>query len=57
MNEYFKTSLAEKVKNVEFIKPRFGPAIGALLMAYRHAGVENSDGFLNNLENFSNQND
>jgi glucosamine kinase len=55
MTKYFKTSLAEKIKNAEFIKPRFGPAIGALLTAYRQAGVEKSGGLLNNLENFSNR--
>ncbi len=54
MNEYFKTSLAEKNSLADCVKPRFGPAIGALLMAYRQAEIEITADLLNNLERVSN---
>ncbi len=54
MNEYFKTLLAEKTPLAEFVKPRFGPAIGALLLAYRQAEIEISGNLLSNLEKTSN---
>ena len=54
MNEYFVNSLAEKTPCAELIKPRFGPAIGALLLSYRAAKIELSANLLNNLENISN---
>lgn len=57
MNEYFKNSLAETVPQAEFVKPRFGPAIGALLLAFRQARIEISEDLLNNLEQTSNQNE
>lgn len=50
MREYFKAALAEKILVAEFIKPHFGPATGALLLAYRQAGIEISEGLLNNLK-------
>jgi N-acetylglucosamine kinase-like BadF-type ATPase len=55
MNKYFDYALAEKVSRAEFIKPRFGPAIGALLMAYRQAEVEISKDLLSNLEKVSSE--
>ncbi len=53
-NEYFVNSLAEKTPFAEFVKPRFGPAIGALLLAYKAAKIEISANLLNNLETISN---
>ena len=50
MNKYFETALAEKAPNAEFIKPRFNPAIGALLIAYRQAGVKTSQKLMRNLD-------
>lgn len=50
MKEYFAESLGEKCPRAQFIEPRFGPAIGALLLAYRQAGIEISPSLLANLE-------
>jgi N-acetylglucosamine kinase-like BadF-type ATPase len=50
MRECFVKSLAEMVPDAEFIAPRFKPAIGALLLAYRSAKIELSDELLSNLE-------
>ena len=52
-NEYFVNSLTEKLPFAEFVKPRFGPAIGALLLAYRQAKIEITADLLNNLETIS----
>ena len=52
MRDAFGKSLAAKVPNARFIMPRFRPAIGALLLAYRSAGVEASEQLLLNLENY-----
>ncbi|MGI8555870.1 MAG: N-acetylglucosamine kinase, partial [Pyrinomonadaceae bacterium] len=54
MNEYFKNSLAEKIAFAEFVKPRFGPAIGALLLSYEQAKIKITEDLLNNLEKISN---
>ena len=48
-NEYFKAALAEKLPRAALIEPRFGPAIGAVLTAYRQSGIEMTDDLLNNL--------
>ncbi len=53
-NEYFKDSLAEKIALAAFVKPRFGPAIGALLLSYEQAKIKITEDLLNNLENISN---
>ncbi|MGI8468384.1 MAG: BadF/BadG/BcrA/BcrD ATPase family protein [Pyrinomonadaceae bacterium] len=53
MNKFFKSSLAEKTLLAEFVKPRFGPAIGALLLAFRQAKIEISGDLLINLEKTS----
>jgi N-acetylglucosamine kinase-like BadF-type ATPase len=50
MRQFFVESLAEKVPNARFIKPRFKPATGALLLAYRSAKIELSKHLLSNLE-------
>ena len=57
MNKYFKESLSKKNENAEFMKSRFGPAIGALLMAYHQIGIEINDNLLNNLEKSQSKND
>ena len=56
-NEFFVNSLAEKTPSAEFVKPRFGPAIGALLLAYKGTKIEISANLLNNLEKISNENE
>jgi N-acetylglucosamine kinase-like BadF-type ATPase len=50
MGKFFSEILAEKIPNANFIKPRFKPAIGALLLAYRNAKIELSEQLLANLE-------
>jgi glucosamine kinase len=50
MRQSFMTGLAEKVPQAEFIAPRFKPAIGALLLAYRSAKIELNERLLSNLE-------
>ena len=57
MNEFFKSSLAEKVSLARFVKPRFGPAIGALLLSYRQTEFKISEELLSNLESSSNGNE
>lgn len=47
---YFAANLREILPEAIFIKPRFGPAIGALLLAYRQANCEISERLLANLE-------
>jgi N-acetylglucosamine kinase-like BadF-type ATPase len=54
MQKFFVEILAEKVPNANFIKPRFKPAIGALLLAYRNAKIELSEQLLANLEKSQN---
>lgn len=53
----FKTALAEKVPLANAIKPRFGAAIGAVLLAYRQAGIEVTKDLLGNLEKAVKSND
>jgi N-acetylglucosamine kinase-like BadF-type ATPase len=55
MRKFFVESLTEKVPRANFIKPRFKPAIGALLLAYRNAKIELSEQLLLNLENSRNK--
>ncbi len=55
MQRFFAESLAEKMPEANFIKPRFKPAIGALLLAYRSAKIELSEQLLSNLENSRNK--
>jgi N-acetylglucosamine kinase-like BadF-type ATPase len=55
MQKFFIESLAEKVPHANFIKPRFKPAIGALLLAYRNAKIELSEQLLLNLEQSQNK--
>jgi N-acetylglucosamine kinase-like BadF-type ATPase len=53
VKKFFREALTEKIPRAEFVAPRFGPAIGALLLAYRQANVEITAQLLSNLENFS----
>lgn len=53
-NINFERILSEKISAAKFVKPRFGPAIGALLLAYRQAEIEITEELLRNLEKFSN---
>jgi len=50
MNEYFEKSLGEKLPNAEFIKARFGPAIGALLLSYKQGKIKITEELLRNLD-------
>lgn len=49
--KYFEENLAAEMPLAEFVEPRFSPPIGALLLAYRAAGVEITETLLANLEN------
>lgn len=49
MNEYFTTSLIDKIPHAKFIKPRYGPAIGALLLSYTQAEIKITEEVLSNL--------
>ncbi len=57
MNEYFTAALAEKVPHAEFIKPRFGPATGALLLSYKQAEIKITEELLSNLGKLPNKNE
>lgn len=50
MREAFKLSLGEQLPGANIIPPRFDPAIGALLLAYRRAAIECTPALLQNLE-------
>ncbi len=54
LRKFFVEILSKKVPNANFIEPRFKPAIGALLLAYRNAKIELSEQLLLNLENTQN---
>ncbi len=55
MNEYFIASLAEKTPHAKFIKPRFNPAFGALLLSYKQAEIKITEEVLGNLEKSANE--
>ncbi len=55
MSEEFERRLAQKVPTARFIKPRFKPAMGALLLAYRSAKIDLSEQLLLNLEKSQNK--
>ena len=57
MKKYFSESLQEKITKAILIKPRFNPAIGALLLAFCQAGIEINEDLLTNLEKSSNKNE
>lgn len=50
LQKFFAESLAKELPKAKFIEPRFSPAIGALLLAYRSANVEISEFLLKNLK-------
>jgi glucosamine kinase len=50
MNTYFIERLTAKIPRAVFTEPRFDPAIGALLTAYRQARIDLSEDLLANLE-------
>jgi N-acetylglucosamine kinase-like BadF-type ATPase len=50
MQEAFRLSLEEQLPGASIVPPRFDPAIGALLLAYRGAGIERTTALLQNLE-------
>lgn len=49
MKRYFAEILREKIPKAVFTEPRFNPAIGALLLAYKMAGIEIDNNLLDNL--------
>lgn len=51
---FFAENLREQSPQAIFIKPRFGPAIGALLLAYKQANREISEELLLNLQETEN---
>jgi N-acetylglucosamine kinase-like BadF-type ATPase len=57
MRKYFSELLQQKIPQAKFIKPRFNPAIGALLLAYREARIEINEDLLTTLEKGSKKNE
>lgn len=53
MKKHF-TRFLQRVLYAVFVEPRFNPAIGALLLAYKQANVEITESLLENLEKFRN---
>jgi N-acetylglucosamine kinase-like BadF-type ATPase len=51
MKKYFSEILQKEVPGAIFAEPRFSPAIGALLLAFRQAGIETNEDLLQKLEN------
>ena len=51
----FIDALKIRVPHADYTEPRFGPAIGALLLAYRQAKIEIDEQLLANLENTQNR--
>lgn len=49
MKQYFTEILREKIPAAVFSEPHFNPAIGALLLAFRRAGIEINKNLLSNL--------
>jgi N-acetylglucosamine kinase-like BadF-type ATPase len=47
---FFKAALSQSLPAAKVILPRFNPTIGALLLAYRQAGIELTERLLSNLE-------
>ncbi|HEX8288920.1 MAG TPA: BadF/BadG/BcrA/BcrD ATPase family protein [Pyrinomonadaceae bacterium] len=57
LKKYFSESLREELSEAVFTEPRFNPAIGALLLAFRQAGIEINEDLLKNLEKDSKKNE
>lgn len=54
--EFFEQFLTSEIPNAVFVKSRFGPAIGALFLAFRQAGVQIDKTLIGNIKksNFEN---
>ncbi len=50
MKKYFAECLAAKMPSAVFVKPRFNPAIGSILLSYQQAKIELHEELLINLE-------
>lgn len=50
LREFFASALGEQLPRARITPPRFDPAIGALLLAYREAGLRPTESLLMNLE-------
>lgn len=50
LNSAFSQRVAKKIPAAHIVRPRFRPAVGALLLAYRSANIEVSEQLLLNLE-------
>jgi N-acetylglucosamine kinase-like BadF-type ATPase len=50
MKKYFAEILQKEIPEAVFTEPRFNPAIGALLVAFRWSGIETNEVLLKNLE-------
>jgi activator of 2-hydroxyglutaryl-CoA dehydratase len=50
VEKYFADSLQKAIPEAVFTQPRFNPAIGALLLAYKQAKIEIDETLLANLE-------
>ncbi|HZH34837.1 MAG TPA: BadF/BadG/BcrA/BcrD ATPase family protein, partial [Pyrinomonadaceae bacterium] len=55
MRKYFQEFLQRELPEAAFTKPRFNPAVGALLLAYCQGGIEINENLLINLENSGNK--
>jgi N-acetylglucosamine kinase-like BadF-type ATPase len=55
MKEYFAEILQTRIPLARLIEPRFNPAVGALLLAYRQAEIDLNEVLLSNLEKSSKQ--
>lgn len=50
MKEYFADAVQNKLPGAKIVTPRFGPAVGSLLLAYRAAGIAVDERILTSLE-------
>ena len=50
LRRFFRECLTREVPAAVFLEPRFNPAIGALLLAYRQGGIKLSENLFANLE-------
>jgi N-acetylglucosamine kinase-like BadF-type ATPase len=55
MKKYFAALLNTKIPDAVFVEPRFDPAVGALLKAFRQARIELNEDLLLNLEKSAQQ--
>lgn len=57
MKDYFVEILKEKVPEAIYVDPLYNPALGALLLAYRRAGIEADENLLLNLKMSASKNE